>query len=248
MGARRQRVGGGVAARRQLRAVQRPPHPAVVRQPAGGRVPSDAGARRPARPHHPPRARPRPARGRRVQRRRCRRQARPRRRSPASGLSGAVKTSGAKGVHVFVPIDGDDQRPRRRRRHPGASRNGRRSSTRRSPPRRSSRTIAAARSSSMPPARAAPPWSPPTARVPAQTCRCRFRSVGTTSTRSRPATSRSTTPWRSSPGATRGRSRCRPIRPTAGPARRGSRDPDPAGGGDARRQTPQGEAAGSVIS
>ena len=59
-------VGGGVAARRLLRAVQRPAHAAVVRQPAGGRVPPDAGPGRPAGPAHPPGARPRPARGRRV--------------------------------------------------------------------------------------------------------------------------------------------------------------------------------------
>ena len=63
----------------------------------------------PAGPHDPPRARPRSAGGRRL------RAGRP---SGArwfvsaltdAGLEGAVKTSGAKGMHVFVPID--DQAP-----------------------------------------------------------------------------------------------------------------------------------------
>ena len=65
-------VGGGVEARGVVRAVQRPAHAAVVRQPARGRVPPDAGARRPPRPHDASRARPRPARGRRVRRWRSR--------------------------------------------------------------------------------------------------------------------------------------------------------------------------------
>ena len=117
-------VGGGVEARRVLRAVQRPPHAAVVRQPARGRVPPDAGPGRPTRPHHAPRARPRPARGRRV----------PdggrgpptwcARRWPTSGSTGAVKTSGAKGVHVFVPIDDDGVDRRTRPPRPGRSRRG----------------------------------------------------------------------------------------------------------------------------
>ena len=71
-------------------------HPTLVR------------AERP-RPPDAPRARPRPARGRRVRDGGPRRPPRP----PAladAGLAGAVKPSGAKGVHVFVPIDA---------RHPG---------------------------------------------------------------------------------------------------------------------------------
>ena len=62
-----------------------------------------------ARPRDPPGARPRPARGRR-------RSPMVVARGPRScaqalddvGLAGAVKTSGAKGVHVFVPIDRRD--------------------------------------------------------------------------------------------------------------------------------------------
>ena len=62
-------VGRDVEARGLLRPVQRPADAAVVRQPAGDRVPPDAGHGRPPRPPDPPRARPRPARGRRVRRR-----------------------------------------------------------------------------------------------------------------------------------------------------------------------------------
>ena len=43
VGAHGAAVGGGVEARGVVRAVQRPPHAAVVRQPARGRVPPDAG-------------------------------------------------------------------------------------------------------------------------------------------------------------------------------------------------------------
>ena len=49
----RARVGGGVEARGLVRAVQRPAHAAVVRQPAGGRVPPDADAAPTAGPHRP---------------------------------------------------------------------------------------------------------------------------------------------------------------------------------------------------
>ena len=51
-----QRLGRGVEARGVVRAVQRPSHAALVREPAGGRVPPDAGDGRPPRPHDPPRA------------------------------------------------------------------------------------------------------------------------------------------------------------------------------------------------
>ena len=73
------------------------------------------------------------------------------------GLVGAVKTSGAKGVHVFVPIDdagtagGRGRRDTRDRGTGGAPR------PRASPRPRSSRTTVAARSSSTRPASAAPP-------------------------------------------------------------------------------------------
>ena len=98
-------VGGDVEARRALRGVQRPAHAAVVREPARGRVPPDAGD------------------GRRTpiaSRTSCSTSIRPRATTFAMavevahlvrqalddvGLAGAVKTSGAKGVHIFVPID-----------------------------------------------------------------------------------------------------------------------------------------------
>ena len=54
-----------------------------------------------------------------------------------AGLAGAVKTSGAKGVHVFVPIDAR-RRSRTSPRPPARWRPGPSGSTRPSPPRRSS--------------------------------------------------------------------------------------------------------------
>ena len=160
-----------------------------------------------------------------VQRRRCRRQARTRgaRRRRAVGSGQDQRRQGAARVR---PDRGDDQRTTRLP-PPARWRNGRHSSTRRSPPLLFSRRIAAARSSSMPPARVAPPWSPPTARVPAQMCRCRFRSGGTTSTIS-PRDFTIKNAVASSPGSDPWAEAMPPDqRPTAGPARRGSRDPDP---------------------
>ena len=102
-----------------------------------------------------------------------------------SGLAGAVKTSGAKGVHVFVPIDDaapvDDVAAATRALAARAE-----ASTPTSPPRRSSSTTAAARCSSTPPAQAAPPSRRRTARGCARAHRCRFRSNGPSSTGSRP--------------------------------------------------------------
>ena len=97
-------LGRDVQARRVLRAVQRPAHLAVVRQPAGRRVPPDAGAGRP--PDHvthlvldldPPEG---SDFAMAVRVAHLVRQA-----LADLGLDGAVKTSGAKGVHVFVPVD-----------------------------------------------------------------------------------------------------------------------------------------------
>ena len=69
-------------------------HPALVRADA-------------ARSHDPPHPRPRPARGRRRSPRPCAAARLVRQALDDVGLAGAVKTSGAKGVHVFVPIDDD---------------------------------------------------------------------------------------------------------------------------------------------
>ena len=99
-----------------------------------------------------------------------------------AGLDGAVKTSGAKGLHVFVPVDRElamedaaaatraiaaraaARRPMSRRRH-------------------SSRTIGAGRSSSTPHGSAAARSSPRTAPACGRACPCRSRWAGTISTR-----------------------------------------------------------------
>ena len=100
-------VGGGVPARGALRAVRRPPHAALVRQPARRRVPPDAVPRRRVRPARPTSS----STSTRPRRRRLRRRGRgpptsSGRRWTTPACPGAVKTSGAKGVHVFVPLDG----------------------------------------------------------------------------------------------------------------------------------------------
>ena len=122
-------------------------------------------------------------------------------------LSGAVKTSGAKGIHVFVPID--DSAPvddvaaatralaaRAEALDPAWPR-----------PRSSSRT-AAARCSWTPPAQAAQPSPPPTVRASARARRSRFRWTGRTWTAPPRPTSRCTRRSMRSAAATRGRSRC----------------------------------------
>ena len=67
----------------------------------------------------PPRARPRPAGGDDRSRWPCGPRTWSARRSPTPGWQGAVKTSGAKGVHVFVPVD-DQVADRGRRPRPPA--------------------------------------------------------------------------------------------------------------------------------
>ena len=98
-------VGARLAARGRLRAVRRPAHAAVVRQPAGRRIPPEHVAGRRA-PRGTARAGPRPAAGGRLRRRGG--AARLVRAALAElGLAAAVKTSGAKGLHVIVPLAGE---------------------------------------------------------------------------------------------------------------------------------------------
>lgn len=97
-----------------------------------------------------------------------------------SGLAGVAKTSGAKGVHVFVPVTPDaDAEQMAAATRALAARAER--WTRRWPPPPSSARTGAGGSSSTPPGPAGPPWSPPTARGCGPDCRCRSRSTGRTS-------------------------------------------------------------------
>ncbi len=100
----------------------------------------------------------------------------------AKVVAGVVKKSGAKGLHMFVPID--DAAP-------------------------VDDVTAAARCSSTPPAQAGPPSPRRTARGCARALRCRFRSSGPSSTRSPLPTSRSTRRSTRSTAGRRGRSQCR---------------------------------------
>ncbi len=108
-----------------------------------------------------------------------------------AGLSGGVKTSGAKGVHVFVPAARGRRDPGRRGGDPGRWRPGRRGWTRVSRPPSSCARSAAARCSSTPRGRVARPWWRRTARGRGPAYRCRSRSPGPSSSRCGPATSRS---------------------------------------------------------
>ena len=156
-----------------------------------------------------------------------------------AGLAGAVKTSGAKGVHVFVPLDAAGDRPRTWPRPPGRSPRAPSGSTPRWPPRRSSGRTAAARCSSTRPGPAGRRWWRRTARGSGRARRCRSRWRGTTSTASRRPTSpcaprRGCSPRR--PVGRRGcprRSRCRRA------GRGGPRHPGRPGAGDARGQAPR---------
>ena len=232
-------VGGGVEARGVVRAVQRPAHAAVVREPARGRVPPGARARRPPdRVTHlvldldPPDG---DAFAMAVRAAHLVRQA-----LADVGLEGAVKTSGAKGVHVFVPIDDAGAarrtRPRRRERSPrgpSARSRDRHDRVHEGGPRRQGvRRLDAGRRGHG--------RSPPTARGCGRACRCRSRSAGTTSTTSRPATSPCTP--RSSSSATRdpwAEQMPAPQTLDRRAHRGGPRDPGRPGAGHARGQAPR---------
>ena len=150
-------VGRVVQARGPLRAVQRPAHAAVVRQPARGRVPPDPGPGRAPGPAHLPGARHRPAVRRRVRAGGGGRPAGP----PGAGRRRAwparSRPAGPRACTCYVPIEASAARTRPR--PPGPSRRGPSGSTRPWPPRRSSRRTGRARCSSTRPGRAAPPWS-----------------------------------------------------------------------------------------
>ena len=159
------------------------------------------------------------------------------------GLDGAVKTSGAKGVHVFVPVDDDapmedaaaatraiaaraerlDPDDRDDRVHEGGPR---RQGVRR-----------------LDPGRRAPPWSRRTARGCGRACPCRSPWAGTISMTSRRPTSPCTPRSNSSATATRGRPDARAAAPQRGADRGGPRHPGRSGAGHARGKTPGASAA-----
>ena len=182
-------VGRDLEAGRVLRAVQRPPHAAVVRQPAGRSSTTRPSSGPTTRPHDPPRARPRPARGRRrfavavargparapgARRPRAggrgedeRRQGPPRVRADRRATSMEDAAAATRAIAARAAAL-DPERRHDRVREGRARRQGVR---RRDPRRRRHRR------------------SRPTARGSGRACRCRSRSAGTTSTTSRPATS-----------------------------------------------------------
>ena len=223
-----------------LRAVQRPPHAAVVRQPAGRRVPPDAGPRRPTATARPTSCststRPTATRSRwRSGPPQLVRQA-----LADAGLAGAVKTSGAKGVHVFVPIDEQATDRGRRRRDPGHRGSGR-------APRPGAGHHGVHQGG---PRRQGVPRLDPGGRRdgggrvqpagPARASRCRSRSRWDDLDASRRPTSPCTRRRDCSATATRGPTRCpAPQHLRRRPRRGGPRDPHRPGAGDAR-----GQAAG----
>ena len=157
-----------------------------------------------------------------------------------AGLEGAVKTSGAKGVHVFVPVDGNARRtmgggdpcrswPAGRGWIPTSRRW------------RSCARTGAARSSSMQRASVARP----SRRVqPACVARCAgLVSGGRTSSTVVPTTSRCTPRSNSSMAATRGRTRCRCRSRSPPTSSRKAPNPSRSCAGDARRQAPQARPA-----
>ena len=250
-GCRRSPIWAEASQRRgRLRAVQRPADAAVVRQPAGGRVPPDAGPGRPAGPPDPPGARPRPAGGRRRSRLVVR--------AAAAGPAGAGRRrAGRRGEDQRrqgrARVRAAGRRARRSRtwpRPPGRWRRGPSGSTRRSPPPRSSgRTAAGQGVPRLDPGRRRDRGRRLQPAGPARACRCRSRWPGTTSTGvDARATSPSAPRRRCSATATRGPS-CMPApqRAARRPGRGGPHDPDRPGAGDARGQAPRPRQARRLI-
>ena len=157
-------VGGGVAPRGLVRALQRPPHAALVRQPAGGRVPPDAGTAADA-------ATTRPTWSSTWTRRRA---------TAFDAVVGAALLVRAGAGRRRAGRRGEDQRRQGRARlrpdrpaappsrtwppRPGRSPPAPSGSTRRWPPPRTSRRTGTARCSSTRPGPAGRPWWPRTAR------------------------------------------------------------------------------------
>ena len=191
-------------------------------------------------PPDPPRARPRPARGRRASRRRCRgRAAGPAGARPTPAWPARSRPAAPRACTCSCRSPARRDRGRRRRR-PGRSPRGPSGSTRRSPPPRSSGRTAAARCSSTRPGPAARPWWPRTARGSGPACRCRSRWPGTTSTASTPADFTVHT----APGLLGDRDPWAELMPAAAgaarrPGRGGPHHPDRPGAGDARGQAPR---------
>ena len=124
------------------------------------------------------------------------------------GLSGAVKTSGAKGVHVFVPIDAQASTEDAA----AATRAIARRAERLDPKAATTAYIKADREGKVfvdSTARVGRRSSPPTARGLGQVYPCRSRSTGSSSTTCHRPTSRSSPPSNDWAIETRGRRRCR---------------------------------------